>query len=112
MVADNLFIQRWAYASPEEQQDKFVFYSCTILALAVATSLFVFFRIMLLVCATLRASKTLHNRLIEKVMMAPINLFFDVTPIGKILNRFSRNGERVSRIAGSWHTTCFDFVKR
>ena len=29
--------------------------------------------------------------MITKVMNAPINLFFDVTPIGKILNRFSRD---------------------
>lgn len=26
-----------------------------------------------------------------KVLNAPINLFFDVTPIGKILNRFSKD---------------------
>jgi len=25
------------------------------------------------------------------VFQAPINLFFDVTPIGKVLNRFSRD---------------------
>jgi len=29
--------------------------------------------------------------MINKVMNAPINLFFDVTPIGKLLNRFSRD---------------------
>jgi ATP-binding cassette subfamily C (CFTR/MRP) protein 1 len=68
-----------------------MFYTVTILGLAVLTSIFVFLRIMLLVCATLKASKSLHNRLIENVMSAPINLFFDVTPIGKILNRFSRD---------------------
>jgi ABC-type multidrug transport system fused ATPase/permease subunit len=34
-----------------------------------------------------------HNTVIEKVMSAPVNLFFDVTPIGKILNRFSRDLE-------------------
>jgi ABC-type multidrug transport system fused ATPase/permease subunit len=64
-----------------------------ILGFAILTSVFVFSRIMFLVFATLRASKTLHNRLIEKVLSAPINLFFDVTPIGKILNRFSRDLE-------------------
>ena len=29
--------------------------------------------------------------MIRRVMAAPINLFFDVTPIGKLLNRFSRD---------------------
>ena len=35
--------------------------------------------------------KTLHNILIAHVFRAPVNLFFDVTPIGKILNRFSKD---------------------
>ena len=29
--------------------------------------------------------------MIYRVMRAPINLFFDVTPIGRILNRFSKD---------------------
>lgn len=29
--------------------------------------------------------------MINKVLNAPINLFFDVTPIGRILNRFSKD---------------------
>lgn len=33
----------------------------------------------------------MHNELIAYVFRAPINLFFDVTPIGKILNRFSKD---------------------
>jgi len=32
-----------------------------------------------------------HSSLLERVLKAPINLFFDVTPIGKILNRFSND---------------------
>ena len=29
--------------------------------------------------------------MLAKVLRAPINLFYDVTPIGKILNRFSKD---------------------
>ena len=29
--------------------------------------------------------------MVKRVMAAPINLYFDVTPIGRILNRFSRD---------------------
>ena len=31
----------------------------------------------------------MHDSLIDRVIAAPVNLFFDVTPIGKLLNRFS-----------------------
>jgi len=29
--------------------------------------------------------------MIKKVMGAPVNLYFDVTPIGRILNKFSKD---------------------
>ena len=32
-----------------------------------------------------------HDLLIAYVFRAPINLFYDITPIGKILNRFSKD---------------------
>ena len=32
-----------------------------------------------------------HQALFSKVMNAPINLFFDVTPVGKVFSRFSRD---------------------
>lgn len=59
--------------------------------MAILTSLGVFGRIYFLVIATLRGARTQHLNMITKVMAAPINLFFDVTPIGKLLNRFSRD---------------------
>ena len=43
------------------------------------------------VYAGLNVGRKLHNIMIAYVFRAPINLFFDVTPIGKILNRFSKD---------------------
>ena len=37
----------------------------------------------------LRASRFVHNKMLTKILKAPINLFYDVTPTGLILNRFS-----------------------
>ena len=37
------------------------------------------------------ATKKLHEDMIKKVLNAPINLYFDVTPIGRILNKFSKD---------------------
>ena len=32
--------------------------------------------------------RDVHNNLLKRILLAPVNLFFDVTPIGKILNIF------------------------
>lgn len=38
-----------------------------------------------------RVGKGVHNDILSKVMHAPINLFFDVTPIGTIIGRFNED---------------------
>ncbi|KAK4875040.1 hypothetical protein RN001_011462 [Aquatica leii] len=39
----------------------------------------------------LNGSHLLHNTLLQRIVRAPSNTFFDVTPIGRILNRFSKD---------------------
>ncbi|EQC32274.1 hypothetical protein SDRG_10022 [Saprolegnia diclina VS20] len=43
----------------------------------------------------LKSSKSLHQRLFTKVLGAPVNTFFDLTPVGRILNRFSSDLDQV-----------------
>ena len=38
-------------------------------------------------------SKGFHTDIMMKVMNAPVNTFFDITPVGKILVRFSKDLE-------------------
>ena len=33
----------------------------------------------------------MHEMMIERVLNAPINLYFDTTPIGRIINRFTKD---------------------
>jgi ABC-type multidrug transport system fused ATPase/permease subunit len=47
------------------------------------------------VCLTLgglQASRNLHNPVLQRVLRSPMS-FFDMTPIGRILNRFGREIE-------------------
>eukprot|EP00731_Ephydatia_muelleri_P028699 Em0020g343a len=43
-----------------------------------------------LVVAEIRASRVLHNTMLERLLRAPMH-FFDTTPLGRILNRFSKD---------------------
>jgi len=38
-----------------------------------------------------KAAKIIHQLMLNRVINAPINLYFDITPIGRIMNRFSKD---------------------
>ena len=52
--------------------------------------MFLFVAIILLTVASNRASVRLHERLLTNILRAPM-AFFDTTPTGRIVNRFSKD---------------------
>uniref|UniRef100_A0A4W2HUP1 Multidrug resistance-associated protein 4 n=1 Tax=Bos indicus x Bos taurus TaxID=30522 RepID=A0A4W2HUP1_BOBOX len=59
-------------------------------ALTVGTILFGITRSLLIFYVLVNSSQTLHNRMLESIFRAPM-LFFNRNPIGRILNRFSKD---------------------
>uniref|UniRef100_UPI0037E8D390 ATP-binding cassette sub-family C member 2 n=1 Tax=Semicossyphus pulcher TaxID=241346 RepID=UPI0037E8D390 len=59
-------------------------------ALGVAQGLFVFLGTLLLANASIDASRILHSRLLNNILRVPM-LFFDTTPIGRVVNRFAKD---------------------
>lgn len=90
-LAITFFTQTWAYADEETQQDEYLFYAGMIIGLSALSAILVYFRINAQIQGGLRVGRIAHDILIAYVFRAPINLYFDVTPIGKILNRFSKD---------------------
>ncbi|DBA04360.1 TPA: hypothetical protein N0F65_002122 [Lagenidium giganteum] len=54
-----------------------------------------FGRGLLLMEVCIRISTNLHNELLRRVLQAPVNRYFDVTPVGRIINRFSNDLDQV-----------------
>lgn len=69
-------------------QDSTTYYLIVYCALAGANSLFTLARAFLFAYGGLRAAKRLHDTLLQVVIRAK-TYFFDITPVGRILNRFS-----------------------
>ncbi|NXM27509.1 MRP7 protein, partial [Oxyruncus cristatus] len=64
------------------------FYLIVYGSIAGANSFFTIFRAFLFAYGTLRAATVIHNRLLQRILKATVT-FFDTTPAGRILNRFS-----------------------
>ena len=49
------------------------------------------FRAVLLIVSGVKAGTRIHIAMLDRLVQAPINLFYDVTPLGRILNRLSKD---------------------
>ena len=62
---------------------------------------------------SVHSSRILHSRMLANILRAPM-MFFDTTPIGRILNRFSRDMETVDGLlpfnTRSWLSTLFNVL--
>lgn len=55
----------------------------------------VFLATLSLFLGALGAARYLHNNLLHHVIRAPVPAFFDITPIGRIINRMSHDVDTV-----------------
>ncbi|XP_021561645.1 multidrug resistance-associated protein 4, partial [Carlito syrichta] len=76
--------------------------------LTVATVLFGIARSLLVFYVLVHSSQTLHNKMFESILKAPV-LFFDRNPIGRILNRFSKD---IGHLDDLLPLTFLDFIQR
>ncbi|GAB9477424.1 Abc transporter c family member 2, partial [Globisporangium polare] len=61
------------------------------LGLILVCTVMTFARGFLMMESCVRSSKSIHDDLFRRVLNAPVNNYFDVTPVGRILNRFSND---------------------
>ena len=82
------FVSSWSNKSKEKNSKvdnyKFFIQYSTILFIGIVIQ---FIKEMLVAFSNLKSTKYLHEKMIFSLIRAPINLFFDVVPIGQILNR-------------------------
>jgi len=74
-----------------DQPGSFEKYFSIILVYTMLFGIFVTLGFFLIMMSVLRASNILHRKMTENTLRSPINLYFDKTPTGKILNRFSKD---------------------
>ncbi|KAJ2007332.1 Transporter of the ATP-binding cassette (ABC) [Coemansia thaxteri] len=68
--------------------------------IAVASTVTILGRSLLEFWSSLKASKTIHERLLHTILRAPVR-FFDTTPAGRLINRFSKDMEIIDQSLSS-----------
>ena len=88
-VSSEYLVGHWATA--EDQHTNFNWYCIVYFITVFLQSAFVYLTVYILSYYSFYGTEKLHSDMIDRVLKAPINLYFDVTPIGRILNKFSKD---------------------
>ena len=83
LVFSNVWLSMWVDATAAEQPSYVLIYAASVAVAAVLLC----GRVLLIVVGTLAASRKLHKSMTDSVLSAKLG-FFDVSPLGRILNRF------------------------
>lgn len=84
----NWYVKYWASVADNEQgEDKYFIIYASLLG---GTIVLAFARALLFMYCTMQSSVSIHDRALGAVLNSAIG-FFDATPIGQILNRFSKD---------------------
>ncbi|KAF8924586.1 Multidrug resistance-associated protein 1, partial [Haplosporangium bisporale] len=94
-IGINLWLQRWASREGTDRQDSIGAFLGVYAALVILyMSLDITVNWVIFVQVGLRASTLMHNNLLQRVLRLPMS-FFDTTPVGRIVNRFSSDTDNV-----------------
>ncbi|RKP09575.1 P-loop containing nucleoside triphosphate hydrolase protein [Thamnocephalis sphaerospora] len=99
MVLQSNWLRIWAssYEKDEETAAQSIGYYLGIYTvLGLLTMIVATGRNLITFQGSLRASRSLHQRLLDRVLNAKLR-FFDVTPIGRLMNRFSKDMETIDQ---------------
>ena len=93
-VLPDWWISRWTALSLASSRDhtEILIY----IALVGASTVLVFVEAFLVLQAAVVSSTTIHNKMLDAVIKAPV-IFFDTNPTGRILNRFTKDIGKYNR---------------
>ncbi|KAH9148047.1 hypothetical protein AeRB84_008456 [Aphanomyces euteiches] len=84
------FMSLWARNDPFS-----LAYGWGYVGLAITSIVLVYGRSMFVLLTAILCAKNFHSRVLRNVLSAPVPTFFDVTPVGRILNRFSSDLDQI-----------------
>ena len=94
-LASNIWLMEWS----SSEKDNNLYYFLVYAQIDLFSLFFLFLKEFLFSVALLRMNKKLHNKMLNKIIHAPINLFHDIVPIGQIINRLTSDLDKTRAIS-------------
>jgi len=105
----NFWLSYWSDNGDNQKHSRNYYFSIYT-AFGCGYALFAFIKALMLRIQAIRFSRFIHKEMFSKIIRAPINLFFDRVPSGRILNRFSKDLNVVDdQLAGMFGYTIGQF---
>ena len=80
--------QEWSDATPEEQISQYTFYMSRMAIISFVSLVMYKIREIMFQKTKRKIGRDVHRVTLKRVLLAPVNIFFDVTPLGKIVKIF------------------------
>ena len=87
-IATNLWLAYWSSSNDEEHH---IFYLKIYLIMALSYGFVSLIRAGILCYSSLKVSRKMHYLIMKCLFFAPLNEFFERVPVGRILNRISKD---------------------
>ena len=89
MIGSRLWLAEWSAANVTSSAERDMFLG-VYGGLGLSQSMFVLLSSLSMAFATMKASRNIHKDMLVNVMHSPMS-FFETTPLGRIVNRFSKD---------------------
>lgn len=102
----DFWIGQWAKNDGNWLYESIYYY----IIIVVLTGILVGIRSAYFIGIAMLCSRKLHDFVFGCVLRAKVNLFFDITPVGRILNRFSRDLDQIDSTLPIYYSTFLQFL--
>jgi ABC-type multidrug transport system fused ATPase/permease subunit len=112
-VGSQLWLSRWSAASMEADGmvDDVLYYQVVYAVLALGAMVLLLLRSWDWASIVVKAASRLHEQLLASILRQPVS-FFDRTPTGRILNRFSHDIDQIDALVSRVLSSEFEFAVR
>jgi ABC-type multidrug transport system fused ATPase/permease subunit len=94
-TASSIVMERWCENPIGEDYDLYIY-----IGLIVGSNIFIFFRAYKLIMAGTRQGKIVHKSMMKSLLYASLGDFFNRIPIGRIINRLSKDLRELDEVIG------------